>query len=173
MVYLSHWRHGHSYNPYVWNENLRLALLMNLWPFGTLPTLLYTWQYYDMVERAANPKGKRSGLWLRASFVAVATLGTFVTSAMRCNYNALNFWYFLPGSGHRNEDLARLYFNLESRMFTFVCIFAGLSCLGSVSLLGGTIFWVRKMTISEDTSGLQANALNLKMVFGHIALLLS
>jgi hypothetical protein len=51
--------------------------------------------------------------------------------------------------------------------------FAGLCCIGSVGLLGGTVFWVRKMTFLNDASGLQAEALNLKMVFGHIALLLT
>jgi uncharacterized Tic20 family protein len=51
--------------------------------------------------------------------------------------------------------------------------FAGLCCIGSVCLLGGTIFWVRRMTFSKDSSGLQADSFNLKMVFGHIALLLA
>ena len=126
-----------------------------------------------MVEGAANPKGKRPGFWLRAAFVAVAALGTLVATGMKGYYAALEIWYLEPGAGHFNAGLAKHYNHLQIKMSYFMCGFAGLCCVGSVGLLGGTVFWVRKMTLSKDTCGLQADALNLKMVFGHIALLLA
>jgi hypothetical protein len=146
---------------------------MYLWPLGTIPTLLYTWQYYEMVEGAANPNGKRQTFWLRAGFVAVTTIGTLVATGMQGYYYALSFWYIEPIDGHFDHELSDYYCYLKNYMYDLMCCFSGLCCVGSVVMLGGTIFWVRKMTLSKDTSGLQADALNLRMVFGHIALLLS
>jgi hypothetical protein len=42
-----------------------------------------------------------------------------------------------------------------------------------MTLLGGTVYWAHKMTCFDVTSGLKADALNLRMVFGHIGLLLA
>jgi hypothetical protein len=89
MVWLANYRYGHRNNNYVWNENLKFYLFYYIWPLGTIPTLFYTWQFYDMVEGAANPKGKRPGFWPRAAFVAVATLGTLLATGLRGYYNAL------------------------------------------------------------------------------------
>ena len=57
-------------------------LLWSLWPLGTIPTLIYTWQFYDMVEKAANPTDERRGFWLRAGFVAFTVLGTIIATGM-------------------------------------------------------------------------------------------
>jgi hypothetical protein len=86
MIWLSHVRIGHAYNPYDWDENLKDSLFSELWPLVTIPTLLYTWQYYDMVERTANPKGKHNGFWARAFLVAVAALGTLISTGMNGYY---------------------------------------------------------------------------------------
>jgi hypothetical protein len=76
-------------------------------------------------------------------------------------------WYSEQG----DSDLSNHYENLAKYSYHFSCGFAGLCCVGSVGLLSGTVFWVRKMTFSNEASGLKADALNLKMVFGHIFLL--
>ena len=47
------------------------------------------------------------------------------------------------------------------------------SCFGSIALLGGTIYWVRQMTLTTEAGQLQASALNLYTVFGHILLLVA
>jgi hypothetical protein len=62
-----------------------------------------------MVERAANPMGKRTGFWLRVSFVTFAVLGTFVTTVMYSYYEALSIWYILPGAGHLDVALSNHY----------------------------------------------------------------
>jgi hypothetical protein len=46
-----------------------------------------------------------------------------------------------------------------------------LSCVLSAILLGGTVYWVRKLTFNKDETELQASSLNLYTVFGHILLL--
>jgi hypothetical protein len=48
----------------------------------------------------------------------------------------------------------------------------GVCCVGSAAFLGGTIIWVRKMTFSRNKNELKAGSLDLKTVFGHMALLL-
>ena len=93
-----------------------------------------------MVEGAANPKGKRPGFWLRASFVAVAALGTLVVTGIYGYYNALSFWYVLTDSGHFDAGLVYYYTYLGSLMFFLMCSFDGLCCVGSVGLLCGTVF---------------------------------
>jgi hypothetical protein len=47
-----------------------------------------------------------------------------------------------------------------------------LCCLGSAGLLGGTIYWTRKMTLDTDEKDLQGRSLNLYMVGGHIFMLI-
>jgi hypothetical protein len=126
-----------------------------------------------MVETAANPKGKRSYSWLWATFVAIASLSTVATTGLYGYYEALAYWYVLPGGGHLDVEAAKHYSNISYWMHVSMSGSASLCCIESVCLLSGTVFWVRKMTLSEDTSGLKADALNLKMVFGHIALLLT
>jgi hypothetical protein len=58
-------------------------------------------------------------------------------------------------------------------MYNLSCGFSVLCCVGSVVSLVGAVYWVRRMTFTEEASGLKADAVNLKMVFGHIALLLA
>jgi hypothetical protein len=62
-----------------------------------------------MVERAANPKGKRPGFWPRAAFVSVAALGTIITAGLFGYYDALELWYYNPNSGYFNINLAAHY----------------------------------------------------------------
>jgi hypothetical protein len=84
-------------------------MINQMWPFSILSTLLYTWQYFDMVETAANPKSTRCGYWLRSAVVTVAILGTITTTIMYNFCNALVVWYSIPGVGHLNPNLAKHY----------------------------------------------------------------
>jgi hypothetical protein len=46
-------------------------------------------------------------------------------------------------------------------------------CLGSALFLCGTIYWVRKMTLTSSENELKADSLNNKMVVSHIFLILA
>jgi hypothetical protein len=80
----------------------------------------------------------------------VAAIGNFLTTGMCQYYAALSMWYDELGSGHRDTDLAEHNRNLSNQLFYVYCGFTVLCCLVSAGLLGGTIFWVRKMTLTED-----------------------
>jgi hypothetical protein len=77
-----------------------------------IPTLIYSWQFYDLVELAANPEGNRRGFWLRASFVMVASLGIVVITLIRDYYTALATWYAEPSSGHFSPKYSSHYLTL-------------------------------------------------------------
>jgi hypothetical protein len=93
IIWLSHWRHGHAYNSLVWSWDLVYNVFYNTWPYTALPTLLYTWQYYELVDRVANPNRSCCAFWLRAAFVAVASFGIVIVTLIYDVYAALAFWY--------------------------------------------------------------------------------
>jgi hypothetical protein len=45
--------------------NLKSVLFGNVWPLSLLPTLIYTWQYYEVVDNVANPKRGGCTYYLR------------------------------------------------------------------------------------------------------------
>jgi hypothetical protein len=51
IIWLAHL----GYDKGDWSDDLIFCLFLDLWPLSMIPTLLYAWQYYDMVETAANP----------------------------------------------------------------------------------------------------------------------
>jgi hypothetical protein len=104
-----------------WNENLRNTLLSNLWPLNTIPTLLYTWQYYDMVERAASPNGKRLGFWPRTVIITIVIISTLLITGMHSYCNALSIWYLEPEPDyeHFNIKLAKHYKKLTNWTYNF------------------------------------------------------
>ena len=134
---------------------------MYLWPYSTIPTLLYTWQYYSMVERAVNSKSTRFGFWVQASFVAVVSLGITVTTFLEQYYLSLGLWYLEPGSGHFDAAKSASLKGATHTVFLFVGASVSLCCLGSAAFLCGTIYWVHKMTCNRNSTELQAGGLNL------------
>jgi hypothetical protein len=106
-------------------------------------TLLYAWQYYDLVITAANPKGKRTGLWFRAAGVTMASLGTVIATGFMDVYFTLWVWYIRPLYGHFNPKLAAHNHDNFQYASYIVFGFVSLCCIWSALLLGGTIYWVR------------------------------
>jgi hypothetical protein len=115
-----------------------------------LSTLFYTWQYYDMVEKAVNPNDKRSYFVIRAICVSMTALGTIIATGFYDYYTTLEIWYILPGSGHFDSKLSLYYNDLSHKVLYVVGAFVCLCCVGSAGLLGGTIFQVYKMTLTQD-----------------------
>jgi hypothetical protein len=58
-----------------------------------LPTLLYTWQYYDLVDKIANPDRSCCAIWFRSAFVTATGFGTVVATLLFDYFNALESWY--------------------------------------------------------------------------------
>ena len=108
-ITVSHMRLG--YNPEAWQDYFIRAVCSNLWPFAVLPTMFYTWQYYEMMMRAANPKITCSYFWVRAILVAVASLGIIGATLANGVLYAFGSWYIFPGSGHFDIVLANKYTN--------------------------------------------------------------
>lgn len=65
MVMVYHDGNGRFYNGAVWNETLKLNVFSYLWPFSSLSTLLYTWQYFEMVVVVASSSSPQYFFWLR------------------------------------------------------------------------------------------------------------
>lgn len=172
VIWLSHERKDHGYNVFDWNECLMFNIVSWLWPLCTIPTLLYTWHLYDMVERAVKPDGVRYSFWPRSGLVAIAAISNLVTTLLFGLYNALFNWYFEPGT-HHDMELAKHYALTKNHIVVYMFWSTSLCCVSSAGLLGGTIYWVQRMTKSDSTIGLKADALNFRMVIGHIVLLLS
>ena len=61
-----------------------------------LPTLLYTWQYYDMVEAAANKKCTRLGFWIKTMLVTFVGLGNLIATGFSDYYAASFLWHLEP-----------------------------------------------------------------------------
>jgi hypothetical protein len=97
----------------------------------------------------------------------LALLCTVTANILYSYYDALAVWYAthlklkLSKQNRENSDIA---FNIQSGL---VC----LCCIGSVGLILGTIYWVRRMTITKDEKELKAGGLSLPTVLGHIFLL--
>ena len=111
MCVLAHLRHGHSYDVFEWNENVKANIFQLIWPYCIIPTLIYTWQYYEMMMRAANPKITCSYFWVRAILVAVTSLGIIGATLANGVLYAFGSWYIFPGSGHFDIVLANKYTN--------------------------------------------------------------
>ena len=127
-----------------------------------------------MVEIAAN-NGERHSIffWIRILFVTVTALGTIVATFIYNYFNTLCVWYFEPLSGHVDLISANYYAEQSIIVLYFVGSFVGLCCVGSVGMLAGTIYWVRKISLKTGNNEVKAGSLDYRMVFSHIALLLA
>jgi hypothetical protein len=74
--YFLHARTGHHFNI----DKISIVFLQNFvgntYPLSFLPTLIYTAQYYELVETVANPSRSRVTFFLRAALVSLLTLCT-------------------------------------------------------------------------------------------------
>ena len=172
MAYLTHLRPGHEYNNYERDELIKSTIYYHMWPLSTLMTLVYTWQYYDMVETVANKKVTSSSFWMRTSLVVILVLATMISTRVFDYYFALSIWYFEPSSGHLNLKLANHYINTQKIALFFIASSVCLCCIVSAGFLGGVIYWAHQMTITKDMSELRAGSINYLMVFVHIGLIL-
>jgi hypothetical protein len=109
IVWLSHLRTGHDYS-LSWRDNLLTVILNYTWPYTVLPTLLYTWQYYDLVDRVANQGLSCYAFLIRTAFVATASFGTVITTLLYDLYSALGLWYLYPN--HLDRSLFAHYTKL-------------------------------------------------------------
>jgi hypothetical protein len=132
---------------------------------------LYTWQYYDLVDRVANPSLSKYAFWIRAAFVAAASFGTIIATLLYALNNALALWYTIPKNF--DKHLISHYLSLGGEFLIITYCITGFCCLLSILLLGGTIFWVRSLTLEQNNDRIQAESLNLQMVILHIVLLSS
>lgn len=96
MVYLLHKRENYHYDFTDWTELLIDYIFENVWPYYVVATMLYTWQYYDLVETVANPR--RSGLtfWICAVLVTLASFSTIMTTLVTDLMATYLWWYKEP-----------------------------------------------------------------------------
>lgn len=102
LANFTHLRTGHHrFNS--WFGILFAEVSAYLWPLLSIPTLLYTWQIYDLIERAANMKEERKwGFWLRSGIIGLIALGVFSLTIYADVYGAMGIWYKYPRYG--NQD---------------------------------------------------------------------
>ena len=105
MDLLTHQRSGHEYNIFEWNELLKYTIFSKVWPLSTLPTLLYTCQYYDMLETAVNPNGTPLSFWIRTGCIVFIALGTVLATVFQDYCSVLYTWYYEPFGGHYDQEL--------------------------------------------------------------------
>jgi hypothetical protein len=141
-------------------------MLNELWPFSVLPTLFYTWQYYDMIERVANQKTAftRCTRVLRAFFILIAGIGSVALTLTYEDFLA-QAYYFVIYVDYEDADH---FLNKANRILAIVGAFVMICILISVTLLGGTIYWARQLMFRNE---LQTGSLNLPFITLHIGLL--
>jgi hypothetical protein len=121
--------------------------MQNIWPYTVLPTMLYTWQYYDLVDKVANPGRSCYAFWVRTCFVATAGFGTVIATNLASLSNAAYLWYVQPF--HFDKSKAFHYTLLMAKYNRLSFWFLVSVCLLSIGLLGGTIYWVRSLTLKQ------------------------
>ena len=151
---LSHERENKGFNVQNWTQSLINKILIQLWPFTLIPTLIYTWQYYDLVNRIANPNRTKLGYNLRTASVFVASLGIVTSTLLRDYFVTQEGWYSQLETGHLNLGKAEHFLSLQNTASNYIIAFSVLSCSGSASLLGGTIYWVKTMTKKQASAEL-------------------
>ena len=171
MVELTHHRVDHGYNAYKWNQLLRNGLFGYTWPFGIISTVLYTWQYFDLVAVVAYPDMKCCAIavWLPACVVVLSILGLTTIILSMDYYEARIIWLAEPLTPHFHIQKAnQMYYNIFCPLE--VALSWALICNSLISsvFLGGTIFMVRQI---KESDTLKADSFNLYMVLGHITLL--
>jgi hypothetical protein len=102
LTFLSHKRYYHKYDQHDWSDLLLNEIVDQLWPFSVLPTLLYTWQYYDLVDVVSNHKRTKWGIVIRGATVVIGCLCTFSTIVIRDYYYASEIWYQEIFGGHHD-----------------------------------------------------------------------
>lgn len=112
------------------------------WPYTALPSLLYTWQYYDLVDRVASRPPSKTSFYIRAACVVIVSGGLICATIANAYYAACNIYY----SDLVDVSNAQHYERLVTTSIKFVCGFVGLCLLGSALLLAGTIYQVHRMT---------------------------
>lgn len=141
------------------------------WPYTVLPTLLYTWQYYDMVEIFANANRSVYLWWVRSAFV-VCLMISLVSMTLLNDYGyTWTYWYIEIFSNHFDLEKADNYAYYTNRFRISMGSLMGLCCLASAAQLGGTVYWVRHMMVSQDSS-VMTGSLNLPFASTHIFLLI-
>jgi hypothetical protein len=114
-----------------------------LWSFTVLPTLLYTWQYYDLVERLASDQATCTVL--RTLWIIFVFFGILGFTLLQDYTQSLGFWFVEPFTDHFDLRIASHYQLLSNKMIFGIGIFVSLSLLTSAIFLAGTIYLVKKL----------------------------
>jgi hypothetical protein len=117
-----------------------------------IPSLLYTWQYYDLVDTVANPSRSCFAFWLRAIFVSCASFGTIVATFLYSLCVSFLAWYLQPKNF--NKSLIAHFTTLYPLLDKIIFYFTALCCLLSIGFLGGTIYWVITLTKKQNQNKL-------------------
>ena len=145
LVWLAHSREGHQH--YDHNDKSQ-AFISNAfvftWPFTVLPTVLYTWQNFEMVLQAVDTNKPRTWHFkLRAMWVLGVSVGV-AASALTFDYFLGECLFYLDLKGNRENVDLRLgmrYLDLTRKTCILLVCFMGLGCLTSCGFLAGTIYW--------------------------------
>jgi hypothetical protein len=101
-ITVSHMRLG--YNPEAWQDYFIRAVCSNLWPFAVLPTMFYTWQYYELVSTVAGSVNK---CWFLARIILVfVTAAGLITVTLILDYYTTGLTWFAK-FGHLNPSKLR------------------------------------------------------------------
>lgn len=168
LIEFTHERNGHIYNTFKWDQLLLTTVYTYLWSFTVLPTLLYTWQYYDLVERLASDQATCTVL--RTLWIIFVFFGILGFTLLQDYTQSLGFWFVEPFTDHFDLRIASHYQLLSNKMIFGIGIFVSLSLLTSAIFLAGTIYLVKKL--QAENTYVQTGSLNLSFVIWHISLLL-
>jgi hypothetical protein len=65
-----------------WHDEFLKQIFENSWSLTVIPTLLYTWQFSELVAQIANPERPKHQKWLTTSTVTFASVGTLTATVL-------------------------------------------------------------------------------------------
>jgi hypothetical protein len=125
-----------DYNPLQTREDAIVSQL--LWhPFTLmlLPTLLFTWEYFDTVSSAVNHKIPSLVNWFLQAYIITLVTGVIVTWLLYNYFEASGVYYFLDFQFKESN----VYADKEIKTENAEAVFGLLTTLTSVALMSGTI----------------------------------
>jgi hypothetical protein len=126
---------------------------MGTWAIRVIPPLLYTWQFYDVVEPISCPNRSKSLYFVRQGVTVVILALTVVTFILDNLWNAKMIFYLHPS--HLNSPLSEHFADLAANLRHYTAISQVSCCVLSSIYIMGTVFLVDRLSKTEQFQGMK------------------
>ena len=137
--------------------NILYNMEVGTWAIRVIPTLLYTWQFYDVVEPLCFPNRSNILYYSRQGFTFGILGLTIITFFLNNIWSAKIIWFLRPNSFdlHKSDLYAKFDGNLR-----FYQAFSQVACcfLSTVYILA-TVWLISRLSQTEQFQGMQLDKL--------------